>query len=87
MALFPPRADSSEASVTQVSMNGQNVQFDAGRSNRYLPGWKIYRCITTPAEGVEISFAVPSGEAIEVYASTLPTPCHPKENSCRAPVL
>jgi hypothetical protein len=68
MALFPPRADSSEASVTQVSMNGQNVQFDAGRSNRYLPGWKIYRCITTPAEGVEISFAVPSGEAIEVYA-------------------
>ena len=63
MVLFPPGAD-----VTAVRMNGRGAAAGIGRARDFFGGWKIYRCLTTPTEGVEIAFALPLGKPLEVYA-------------------
>jgi hypothetical protein len=63
MALFPPGAG-----VTTVRMNGHPVDASIGPSQNFFRGWEIYRCLTTPATGVEIAFALPLGKSLEVYA-------------------
>jgi hypothetical protein len=63
MAVFPPGANAAE-----VRMNGQPVDNSSGRLRRALGGWAVYRCPTMPAEGVEMAFALPIGEPLEVYA-------------------
>ena len=57
MVLFPPDAD-----VAAVRMNGRGAAAGIGRARDFFGGWKIYRCLTTPAEGVEIAFALPLGK-------------------------
>ena len=63
MALFPPGAN-----VTKVRMNGQPAEANIGRASRYFGGWKIYRCLTTPAGGVQIAFTLPLGKPLEIFA-------------------
>jgi Peptidase family M28 len=63
MALFPPGAG-----VTMVRMNDQAVE-GGGRAGRpFFGGWNVYRCVTTPAGGVEVDFSLPAGKPLEVYA-------------------
>jgi hypothetical protein len=63
MALFPPGAN-----VTAVRMNGRLAEADTGGPGHLFGGWRIYRCLTTPAEGVEIAFTLPLDKPLEVYA-------------------
>ena len=32
-------------------------------------GWSAFECVTMPARGVEISFALPAGKPVDVYAA------------------
>jgi hypothetical protein len=63
MVLFPPGTD-----ATAVRMNGRGAAAGIGKAHDFFGGWKIYRCLTTPAEGVEIAFSLPLGKPLEVYA-------------------
>lgn len=63
MALFPPGAN-----ATALKMNGQRVEAATGRVMQVFGGWRILRCLTTPPEGVEIAFTLPSGKPLEIYA-------------------
>jgi hypothetical protein len=63
MVLFPP-----DANVESVRMEGLPVAPETERIRRYLNGWAYYGCSTTPAKGIEISFEIPMGKSVEVYA-------------------
>lgn len=49
-------------------MQDQVVQPEAGRIRAFLNGWDVYDCVTIPAKGVEMSFELPVGKPVEVYA-------------------
>ena len=61
MVLFPP-----DAAVESVRMNNQPFAPQSRPALRYLGGWKIYRCVTMPAEGIEMTFSLGSGRSIQV---------------------
>jgi hypothetical protein len=61
--LFPPGAD-----VQSVVMGGIPQQAQTQRMRTYRHHWTGYSCATMPAAGVEISFLVPQGKTIEVFA-------------------
>lgn len=63
MVFFPPDTD-----LQSVRVEGQPVQPEIERIRRYLNGWVVYACLTMPAKGVEISFTLPKGKPVEVYA-------------------
>jgi hypothetical protein len=63
MALFPP-----DSGVEGVRVEGEPVQPETELIRRYLNGWDVYDCMTMPAKGVEISFDLPMGKPVEVYA-------------------
>jgi hypothetical protein len=63
MALFPPDAD-----VESVRVEGEPVALASERVRRFLGGWSAYDCVTMPAKGVEVSFTLPTGRPVEVYA-------------------
>jgi hypothetical protein len=63
MVLFPPGSNVSGARINDVAVEG-----DSSRSHRLFGDWEIYRCLTTPAGGVEIAFSLPAGKPLEVYA-------------------
>ena len=61
MVLFPPEAD-----VQTVHVNNHPVEPQSGRVSQYFDGWKVYRCVTMPAEGIEIAFALSPGKPVQV---------------------
>jgi len=63
MVLFPP-----DAGIEAVRMEGEPMQPQAARLRAYRNGWTIYDCVTMPAKGVELSFTLPAGKPVEVYA-------------------
>jgi hypothetical protein len=63
MVFFPPDAD-----VQSARVEGQPVQPESERTRRFLNGWGVYACLTMPAKGVEISFTLPKGKPVVVYA-------------------
>jgi hypothetical protein len=62
--LLPPGSG-----VDSVRMSGQPVEPVAAELRAYFNGWTVYACPTMPAAGVEISFSVPLGKPVEVYAA------------------
>jgi Peptidase family M28 len=64
IVLFPPKAD-----VQGVHVQGDPIAPETERERRYLGGWKVYQCLTMPPEGIEISFALPAGKPVEVFAA------------------
>jgi len=63
LALFPPDADAEMA-----QMNDEPIDNGSTRLQRSLGGWSIYRCLTMPAEGVEIRFTLPVGKPLTIFA-------------------
>jgi len=61
--LFPP-----DSGIESVRMEGEPVPPETERERKYLNGWSYYDCPTMPAKGVEISFTLPTGKPVEVYA-------------------
>jgi len=59
--LFPPAAD-----IESVTVGGLAQQSVAPRVRGYFHNWRAYSCSTMPANGVEITFSLPMGKAIEV---------------------
>jgi peptidase M28-like protein len=62
MALFPPGTD-----IESVRLEGVPIEPQSDRTRRYFGGWTGYRCVTMPAGGVEISFALAAGKLVQVY--------------------
>ncbi len=62
MVLFPP-----DSGVESARMEGEPIQPETERVRRYLNGWSVYGCVTTPAKGIELSFTLPAGKSVEVY--------------------
>lgn len=60
---FPP-----DSGVESARMEGEPIQPETERVRRYLNGWIYFLCVTTPAKGVELSFTLPMGKPVEVYA-------------------
>jgi hypothetical protein len=63
MVLFPPGAG-----IESVRMEGEPMQAESPRVTSYVNRWSFYDCVTMPAKGVEISFTLPAGKPIEIYA-------------------
>jgi hypothetical protein len=63
MVLFPP-----DSGLAAVRIQGQTMQPESPRVLRFLNGWEVYDCPTMPAKGIEISFELPAGKQVEVYA-------------------
>jgi len=61
MVLFPPDAD-----VETVRVNNQPAEPQSGRLSEYFDGWKVYRCVTMPAEGIEMAFTLGPGKAVQL---------------------
>jgi len=60
---FPP-----DSGVESVRMEDEPVQSASGQVRRYLNGWTLYDSLTTPAKGTQLSFTLPLGKPVEVYA-------------------
>jgi hypothetical protein len=61
--LFPP-----DAGIESVRMEGEPVPPETERARQFLNGWSYFDCPTMPAKGIEISFTLPTGRPVEVYA-------------------
>jgi len=61
--LFPPDAD-----VEMVRIEGEPVSLERDIARRFLNGWSVYDCSTMPARGVQVSFTLPKGRPVEVFA-------------------
>ncbi|HXX70731.1 MAG TPA: M28 family peptidase [Candidatus Acidoferrum sp.] len=59
--LFPPGID-----IESVTVGGQPQQAPAPRVRTYLHNWLAYSCPTMSASGVEITFSLPTGKAVDV---------------------
>ena len=59
--LFPPGTD-----IRSITMGGLPQPTPPSRVRTYLHNWLAYSCPTMPASGVEITFSLPMGKAIEV---------------------
>ena len=64
--LFPP-----DAGIESVRMEGEPVPLETERVRQFVNGWSYYDCPTMPAKGIEISFTLPTGKPVEVYALDL----------------
>ncbi|MGB0034869.1 MAG: M20/M25/M40 family metallo-hydrolase [Candidatus Acidiferrales bacterium] len=62
VVFFPP-----DSGIASVRIEDMPLQPETDRIRKYLNGWTIYECVTTPAKGVEISFTLPIGSPVEVY--------------------
>ena len=56
------------AYAQSVEIEGQPAESESGHGGRYFGGWRVYECAAMPAEGVQISFTLPVGRAVQVYA-------------------
>jgi peptidase M28-like protein len=61
--LFPADSD-----VESVQMEGQPLPPESERLRKWLNGWYAYSCETISAKGIEISFTLPAGKPVQVYA-------------------
>jgi hypothetical protein len=61
MVLFPPDAD-----VRTVRVNNQPEEPQSTRLLRYFDGWKVYRCVTMPPEGIEMAFSLSLGKPVQL---------------------
>jgi hypothetical protein len=61
--LFP-----ADSGVESVQMEGRPLAPESQTLRRWLHGWYIYSCGTIPAKGIEISFTLPAGKPVQVYA-------------------
>jgi hypothetical protein len=61
--LFPP-----DAGVESVRMESEPVPPEPDRERKYLNSWAYFNCPTMPAKGIEITFVLPTGKPVEVYA-------------------
>jgi len=59
--LFPPGTD-----IRSITVGGLPQPTPPSRVRTYLHNWLAYSCPTMPATGVEITFSLPMGKAIEV---------------------
>jgi len=59
--LFPPGTD-----IRSITVGGLPQPTPPSRVRTYLHHWLAYSCPTMPASGVEITFSLPLGKAIEV---------------------
>jgi len=63
IVLFPPDAD-----VESIRIEGEPVVVEKDVARRFLNGWAAYDCSTMPAKGVQLSFTLPVGRSVEVFA-------------------
>jgi hypothetical protein len=63
-AMFPPTSG-----VESVRIGDQPVQSEMSAVRDFYHGWMVYSCPAMPGGGIEISFSVPVGKPVEVYAS------------------
>jgi hypothetical protein len=63
---FPP-----SSGVASIEIEGRAMPAPSGRVlaflNEALRGWKTYEIVTVPAEGIEMSFTLPSASPVEAY--------------------
>ncbi len=62
LALFPPNSG-----VSKVNMQGEPIEGTAEKRRFFFGDWNVYRCLTTPPEGVEIAFTLRVGKPLQVY--------------------
>lgn len=62
MVLFAP-----DSGIDSARMSDLAVPPESERVRRYLKGWTLYDCATMPAKGVQLSFTLSVGRAVEVY--------------------
>jgi len=62
LVLFPPGSG-----VESARMEGEPIQPESERVRKYINGWTLYDCLTTPTKGVELSFTLPVGKPVVVY--------------------
>ena len=63
LIFFPP-----DSGVEQVQVEDHAVPPESERLRRELNGWYGYSCETIPAKGIEISFTLPAGKPVRVFA-------------------
>lgn len=61
IVLFPPDAD-----VQSLHINKQPMEPLSRAVLKYFDNWKVYRCVTMPAEGVEMSFTLAPGKPVQL---------------------
>ncbi|MGA6959735.1 MAG: M20/M25/M40 family metallo-hydrolase, partial [Candidatus Acidiferrales bacterium] len=61
--LFPP-----DSGIESVSAESQALPPESEKFRRRVNGWFVYHFSAMPAKGVELSFTLPAGKAVEVYA-------------------
>lgn len=62
--LFP-----ADSGVESVQMEGQPLQNQSPRLRQESNGWYAYLCETMPAKGIELTFTLPAGKPVQVYAA------------------
>jgi Peptidase family M28 len=60
---FPP-----DSGVESVRMEDEPIQAAPNQVRRYLNGWTLCDSLTTPAKGTQLTFTLPLGKPVEVYA-------------------
>ncbi|MGH9757151.1 MAG: M28 family peptidase, partial [Candidatus Acidiferrales bacterium] len=63
MILFPP-----DAGVDSVRVADVPVEPETKRVRAYMNGWAAYDCLTMNPKGIEITFTLPDGKPVAVYA-------------------
>jgi Peptidase family M28 len=66
VVFFPP-----DSGIDQVHIQDEPIPHKTDRVLRYFNGWDLYRCMTTPAKGIEMQFELPIGKPVEVYVLDL----------------
>jgi len=62
--LFPP-----DAEVASVRVGDQPLSAGVAHARGILNGWSAYAYAGMPSSGIEISFSLPAGKTVEVYAA------------------
>jgi hypothetical protein len=63
LLLFPP-----DSGIESISAAGEPLQPQTGKMREHRNGWYIFDFFAIPAKGVELSFTLPPGKSVEVYA-------------------
>jgi hypothetical protein len=63
LVLFPP-----DSGVESVQMEGQTLQPQSETMRRESNGWYVYLSETMPGRGIDLTFRLPAGRPVQVYA-------------------
>jgi Peptidase family M28 len=63
LVLFPP-----DSGVESVQMEGQALQPQSETMRRESNGWYVYLSETMPGKGIDVTFSLPAGRPVQVYA-------------------